>query len=82
MSLMSCYVMSYSKITENNIHRHKDLKSLVIYLPQRTQLGYLARKIVTNLVSHKFSSNDGIHLTVDKPYSKNPSFNIYIELVY
>ena len=55
--------------------------SKVIHFSHRNKIGHLSRLIADRLVSSKFGTSDGIHLTIEKPYGTNPNFNIYRDSV-
>ena len=55
--------------------------SKIIYFSHRSKIGHLSRLVVDRLVSSKFGTSHGIHLTIEKPYGTNPNFNIYRDSV-
>ena len=51
---------------------------MVIHLPKNVYaISLLARQICERLISAPIGSKDGIHVTMDSPYGKNPLLNIY-----
>ena len=70
--------MSYS-ITDDKTHIQRDdnLLSIVISLPNLSLLSCVAKKICDRIISSPIDLKDGIHITVDKPYGRNPKMNVY-----
>ena len=59
------------------IQRHSDLLSIVIHLGSTTYLHQLASAVIDKLVSSPISSFNGIHVTIESPYSSHGLLNVY-----